>query len=330
VTDEPTSRLREEGAETADEGRLRRWLTVYLKGAAMGAADTVPGVSGGTIALIAGIYERLITAIAALEPRLLAELRGLHTADGRRRIRRRIRELDLPFLIVLGLGAVTSVVALSRFLHAAVVDYPAPTYAFFFGLIAASAAVLYGELSLDGVPTAAGGVVGLSLGFLLAGGGEGGAVEPALPVLFATGAVTISAMVLPGVSGAFILLLLGQYQYLTGVLERLVDATIAAGAGGNTTGLAEGATVVVVFGMGAVVGLLSVARAVRWALDRQRAATLAFLVSLMVGSLRLPVEEVLGATDTWNGPTVGLVLAAIALGAGAVLALDRYTDDLEL
>ena len=318
------------GEETIADDGLREYGTVYLKGMAMGAADTVPGVSGGTIALITGIYERLITALAALDPRLLGELRGVNSPRGRARLRETIQRVDLLFLIVLGLGAVTSVVALSRFMHAAIVSYPAATYAFFFGLIAASAVVLYGELRYEGPPTVAGAVLGFVVGFVVAGGSGGNSVLPGLPVVFVTGAITITALVLPGVSGAFILLLLGQYEYLTGVLERFVDALIATVAGGSTAGIVDGATVVATFCAGAVVGLLSVAHAIRWALDRQRAATLAFLVSLMAGSLRMPIVEVGRTVGTWNAETVAVVTLPAIVGVVAVLALDRYTDDLDL
>lgn len=317
--------------ETVTEsGTLRSWATVYAKGLAMGAADTVPGVSGGTIALITGIYERLITAVAGLDPRLLGELRGVHTAAGRRRLWEAIRAVDLHFLVVLGLGAVTSVVVLSRFLHTAAETYPAPTYAFFFGLIAASAVVLYGELSPDGLSTLVGAVCGFAAGFLVAGASEGTAVDPGLPLVLATGAITITAMVLPGISGAFILLLLGQYKYMSGVLERFVDAIIAVPLGGNTSGLAEGAAVVTVFGVGAVFGLLTVARVIRLALTHQRAATLAFLVSLMAGSLRLPVAEVRSAVDAWSPTAAALVVVPALVGGAGVLALDYFTDDLDL
>ena len=239
--------------------------------------------------------------------------------------------MDVPFLVVLGTGVGTALIVVSRVMHAALADARALTFAFFFGLIAASAVVLYRELSFEGVPTVAGGVVGLTLGFLVAGGTAGSAVVPGLPIVFVVGAVAITAMVLPGVSGAFILILLGQYEYLTGVLTGFVDGVIAVVRGGTATGLVDGATVVATFCAGAVVGLLSVATAVRWALDHHRAATLAFLVSLMVGSLRKPAVEVWQGVGPSVTPRAGAVVAVAALvGTVAVLALDRYTDDLDL
>jgi putative membrane protein len=150
-----------------------------------------------------------------------------------------------------------------------------------------------------------------------------------LPVVFGAGAVGITAMVLPGISGAFILLLLGQYEFLTGTLSAVVDGAVGALTGGSSAGLASGLVTVAAFGSGAVVGLLTVARVIRWALAAYRAATLAFLVSLMVGSLRLPVVRVLDGVAVWTPGAAAAVGGAALAGAAAVLALDRYTADLD-
>jgi putative membrane protein len=307
----------------------RDLAAVFLKGIAMGAADTVPGVSGGTIALITGIYERFVRALTALDPRQLAVLARLHRPDGRREFRQTLRRIDASFLVALGLGVVTSVVVLSRVVHAAVVAYEPQTFAFFFGLIGASAVVLSDQLAVRTPGRLGAAATGFAVAFLLAGASASGLFGHELPVVFAAGAVAVTAMVLPGVSGAFILLLLGQYAYLTGVLTDFVDAAIAAVAGGPTDGLLAGATVVVTFAGGGVVGLLSVAHLIRRALDRYRAATLAFLVSLMIGSLRLPVESVVDGIAVWTPASALSVAVPAAVGAGAVLLLDHYTDDLE-
>lgn len=325
------SELPESSANSPVEptGGVWPWVVVYLKGVAMGAADTVPGVSGGTIALITGIYERLITAVAGLDPALLGYLPGLHRRDGRREFWQTLRDRDVPFLVVLGLGVMTAVVVLSRLVHAALVGYRAATFAFFFGLIAASAVVLYRQLAVDTAGAVAGTVLGFVIAFVLAGATSGSEMPHTLPYVFGTAAIAITAMILPGVSGSFLLLLLGQYEYLTGVLKRFVDDLLVVATGGSAD-LLDGAIVVLTFGAGAVLGLLSVATAIRWALDHYRRATLAFLVSLMVGSLRLPVREVADAVETWNAASGGLVVAAVVVGGGAVLALDRSTADLRL
>jgi len=291
----------------------------------MGAADSVPGVSGGTIALITGIYERLIAALTALDPRILQRLPEANTSDGRQHILSDLRRMDAFFLVVLGLGVATSIVAISRFVHAALELARPQTFAFFFGLIAASAIVLYEHLSLRTPLEIAAAVGGFALAFLLSGVSTGGGgLGHGLPVIFAAGAIAVSATVLPGISGALILLLLGQYEYLAGQLTGFVDALLALGGDGLVSGL----LVVVTFLLGAVVGVVTIAHLVTRALDRQREATIAFLVSLMVGSLRLPAVEILDGADLMAFADVTTVVGAALVGALAVLLLDYYTEDL--
>ncbi|MHC3437870.1 DUF368 domain-containing protein [Natrialbaceae archaeon A-gly3] len=307
---------------------MREFLVVYCKGFSMGAADVVPGVSGATIALIVGIYDRLIRAITAIDPREFRPLLRLYDHDERVDALEVARRMDLFFLVALGLGVASAIVVLSRLMHGAVTTYPVPTYAFFFGLIAASAVVLYGQLE-TWTPARLGiSLVGIVLAAAITGVTGTDASHGPL-MIFLTGAIAICAMVLPGVSGAFFLLVLGQYEYLTGVLSEFTDGLIALLNGESLAPVIENGIVVAIFGVGAVLGLFTMAHVVRRALDRYRGATLAFLVSLMVGALRLPLEEVsanLGET-TGNSPTVAVVAAI--LGCGAVLAVDRYTDDLE-
>ncbi len=320
--------------ETATAGTravlgVRELVSVYLKGAAMGAADTVPGVSGGTIALIVGVYERLVRAVTALDPRVLAHVLRLHRREGRRALWRDLRRMDAFFLLALGLGVVTSVVTLSRLVYAAYQLYEPQMFAFFFGLIGASAVVLSDQLSLRTPGRAAAALLGFAVAFLLAGVTATGAFGHGLAVVFLAGAVAVSAMVLPGVSGAFVLLLLGQYAFLTGTLKRFVDDVLAAATGAGTDGLVGGGLVVVTFVAGAFVGLVSVAHVIRRALDRYRAGTLAFLVSLMIGSLRLPVEKIVDGVGTWTPATAASIAVPAVVGGVAVWLLDRYTDDLE-
>lgn len=305
------------------------WLSVYLKGAAMGAADTVPGVSGGTVALIVGIYERLVTAITELDPLAVVLLADVHTSAGRAALVARLREMEVPFLLALGGGIVTAVVTLSRLLAVALDRFPALTFAFFFGLIAASAVVLYGEVDVGTPPRVAVAVGGVVAAFLLTGP-IAAALPSTLPVVFLAGSVAISAMVLPGISGSFLLLVLGQYEFMIGTLGTFVDATLALATGGARADLAGPGAVVVTFCAGAAVGLLTVAHAIRWALDHYRAATLTLLVSLMVGALRLPAMRIAESVATPSTSVVIGLLAAGSAGAALVLGLDRATADLGL
>jgi len=325
---EPESPSAETTVEAGEGSVLPWWLSVYLKGAAMGAADTVPGVSGGTVALIVGVYERLVTAITELDPLAVFLLGDIHTRAGRAALIDRLREMEVPFLLALGGGIATAVVTLSRVLEFALEEHPGPTFAFFFGLIAASAVVLYGEVDVGTPRRLAVGVVGVVVAFLLTGP-ISGALPSTLPVVFLAGAIAVTAMVLPGISGSFLLLVLGQYEFMVTTLGDFVDAVLAAVTGGGTD-LASTGSVVVTFCAGAVVGLLTVAHVIRWALDHYRAATLTFLVSLMVGALRLPAREILDATTRFSAATVALLLGAGLVGAVLVLGLDHITADLGL
>lgn len=311
------------------ESSLVEWVVVYLKGLAMGSADAIPGISGGTIALIVGIYERLVRAITSLDPRVLAHLPTLHTKEGRTGLWSAIDSMDIPFLLALGLGMGTAIVLLARVMEAALEAVPAVTFAFFVGLIGASAVVLFDRRWMKQPGPVLAAVTGFVVAFLVAGASAEGTLPHTLPVVFGAGMLAVSGMILPGISGAFILLLLGQYEFMTETLNRFVDATLSVLTGGSLAEFVDAGTVVVTFVTGAFAGLVTVAYVVRSALDRYRYATLAFLVSLMVGALRYPVEQVLGET---NGPSVtvvaGLVVAGI-VGAGLVLVLDRYTEDLD-
>lgn len=311
-------------------GSLRNWVSIYLKGFAMGAADSVPGVSGGTIAFIVGIYERLITAIAGLDPLVLTHVRHLHRAEGWRALFEDLLEMDVPFLAVLGIGAVSAVVVVSRLVHTALTDAPGLTFAFFFGLIAASVVVFYDQVSLDSPGRIGAALVGFTLAFLVSGVTTESSIPHALPVIFVAGTIAITAMILPGVSGAFFLLLFGQYEYLSGVLKDFVNEALGLVVGeGALSTLVDLGSVVAVFGVGAVIGLLSVARVIDWALEHYRLATLSFLVSLMLGALRLPVEEIVAETASFTPTRTAALLAAALVGGLAVLLLEHYTDSLE-
>jgi putative membrane protein len=307
---------------------IRRWLSVYLKGICMGAADTVPGVSGGTIAVILGVYERLITALTTLDPRMARHLAAIHTRGGRAKLAADLLRADVAFLLVLGAGVLSAAASVATAMHVAVTRHPAPTYAFFFGLIGASAVVLYRHVEITTprrVLVAVGGVV---VAFLITDPALARTGTATLPMLFVAGAIAISAMVLPGISGAFLLLVLGQYEYVSGIPSRVVRG-IATALGGNADPLVESLVPFAAFSAGALVGLFSVAHAVRAALRRHREATFAFLVSLMVGSLRLPVTEVAEGTGAITVSTGLSIAMPVAGGVLVVVLLDRYTEDLE-
>ncbi|MFC7115396.1 DUF368 domain-containing protein [Natronoarchaeum sp. GCM10025703] len=318
---------------------MNDWLSIYLKGFCMGIADMVPGVSGGTIALITGIYERLVTAITTLDPRLIGYALRPHDPEARTAFSEGVGRMDIGFLLALGAGVGTAILAVSRIVGTLAESYPGTTAAFFFGLIGASAVVLADQIRLPPrrlVPI-------MTVGIAIAGGVTlvtAGSISHALPVVFVAGVIAVSAMVLPGVSGAFFLLVLGQYYFMLDTLNGFIDGLLSLSSG-TTPELLSTGLVVVTFLTGAAVGLLSVAHLVKRALERHRAETLAFLVALMIGGLLLPAQQVVAnvsVVPATRSPTVfltsileplGPILIAAVLGAAAVFALDRYTDDLE-
>ncbi|QAU12265.1 DUF368 domain-containing protein [Halorubrum sp. BOL3-1] len=312
-------------------GDRREWVTLYLKGVAMGSADAVPGVSGGTIALIVGIYERLIAAVTAIDPgrvrRVLSGVRPSNIPDARTAF----REVDGAFLLVLGTGIGTAVVAVLSGVNYLLATRPVATYGFFFGLIAASAAVLFGDVDLDTPRRKAAAGGGFVLAFLASGVASTGLGSP-LPLVFLAGAVAVSAMVLPGISGSLLLVVLGQYEYMSGVVSRFVDGLGALAVGSGSDALVETLPPVATFLVGGVCGLFTIAHAVRYALSRARAATLAFLVSLIVGALRAPVVEtstrLAESGESWRAAAPRFAVAAIA-GAALVLVLNRYSAAIE-
>ncbi|WP_328220690.1 DUF368 domain-containing protein [Halobacterium salinarum] len=308
---------------------LRAWLAVYAKGAAMGAADAVPGVSGGTIALIVGIYERLVSALAGLSvadvATVVALVPRLGSRDGRAAVAETLRALDVPFLAVLGAGVVSAVVTVANVVDVAYTQYPGLTFAFFFGLIAASVVVLIGEVAVDTPGRIGAALGGFALAFAVSAQATAGTLPDGLAVMVVTGAVAICAMVLPGVSGSLILLTLGKYETMTSAVSATVDA-VAAGALGDA--VAPVATLAA-FSLGALAGVLTFARVVQWALAEYRAATVTFLVALMAGALRAPAVRIADATAAWTVGSVAPLVAAGVVGAAAVLVLDATTDDLD-
>ncbi|MFA9516094.1 DUF368 domain-containing protein [Halopenitus sp. H-Gu1] len=309
----------------------REWIGVYLRGVAMGCADAVPGVSGGTIALITGIYERLIAAITAIDPdrirRVLGGVKPANLPDARAAF----LDMDGPFLVVLGLGIASAIVTVLQ-----VVDYlletsPVGTFGFFFGLIAASAVVLRSGVDLSTTGRKLAAAAGFLAAFLTSGYAET-VLDGGLAIVFLAGMIAVSAMVLPGISGSLLLVILGQYERMTGALSTFIDGLAAVAVAGDLEPVIKAAPPVIVFLAGAVVGLFTVAHTVRRALEHRRAATIAFLVSLIVGALRAPILEVdrtLAETGaTWGAVAPGFVGAA-AFGAAAVLLLDRYSGAIE-
>lgn len=234
---------------------------VFLRGMLMGAADIVPGVSGGTMAFITGIYTRLLQSISAVDLALLAAFfRGDWQSVW--------RKLDAAFLLSLLLGIALSIFTLAGVISHWLETYPLYLWSFFFGLILASALVLTRQVRRWSTPPILGLLLGTTVAALL-GLSPAMALPGGMLSFFFAGFVAICAMILPGVSGSFILVLLGMYP-----------AVLAAISTFNWTALA-------VFSLGAACGLLAFARLLNLFLHRFYAATMATLTGFLFGSLLL-------------------------------------------
>ncbi len=244
---------------------VQEHIVVYLKGLAMGAADVVPGVSGGTIALITHIYERLIKAIDNVSLTLVLQLFG-------RNRKAAWQSLDGSFLLTLILGIGTGMLLVSSGISWLLTTYPIPLWAFFFGLILASAFVLKNSVTKWNITALAtmaiGFFVALAIGLITPNTGS-----DSLPYLFLCGVLVVIAMILPGISGAFILILLGTYETALNALDKLKNFEL------------EGLVVFLVMAAGGVVGLKAFAKILRWLFTQHKNIVLAAMTGFLLGSL---------------------------------------------
>lgn len=300
---------------TKQSSPLKNSLKTFWQGFAIGAANTVPGVSGGTLALIFGIYETLINSLKAFgQAQTLQALVKLQIAEVFRRVNGR-------FLFTLILGAALALLSLARVLGFLFESQPSLVLSFFFGLILASLLPISRYIK-EWTPTVLlAASLGTIIGFLLVGLNPG-SIPDTLPMFFLSGALAATALILPGISGAFVLVLLGNYDTILNALNKgqlLIIATVL---------------------LGGVIGVLSLAQLLSWLLKKYKAVTLAILSGFMLGSLRKiwPWKEA-GFGDKevpvnvlpnvmMNGQLNFEFLTSAALiivGIGLILLLDRIT-----
>ncbi|MGB0646131.1 MAG: DUF368 domain-containing protein [Bradymonadia bacterium] len=391
-------------------------LALFLRGIAMGAADVVPGVSGGTIAFITGIYQQFIDALKSLSAKPI--LRLFTGQVGQAVVE--LKTFHWRTLIPLGLGVAIAIVSLSKVVTTCMEDYPAPTYALFFGLILFSAVAPYLQINRKSVSVVGIFLVSAFMAWLFVGlhpdspnkkviradsdaktliyigkirstadvsrltalrdsshptlelrlydpkrimtssnlppntvkmGSkdelkawytkheiDGAFSKPLVVVgdhtpnlfwIFISGFIAISAMVLPGLSGSFLLLFLGLYHIIFGALHGVIGAglTLIGKSSGplqqlaGTSGL-DDLFIVIAFGFGVLCGLAIFSRIVAWLFERAKDITLAALTGLMVGALRLPFNKISASTEQFSEGVGPVVLSALA-GALIVLALLR-------
>ena len=267
--------------------RLRDYLVISLKGIAMGAADVVPGVSGGTIALISGIYEELITCLNNINIALIKTLfsKGLSAAW---------KQLNGNFLLALFVGIGISILSLAKALEWLLHNEPILLWSFFFGLVLASIIFVAKQISKWNIASIIVLLIGVFIAYYISTMASLGGSD-SYGFLFMAGALAICAMILPGISGAFILVLLGAYEPVLKALNNWDIKTIA------------------IVGAGAIVGLLSFSKILKWLFNNYRNLTLALLTGFIIGSLYKiwPWKEVLSFRTNSKGEQVPLIEKSI-------------------
>ncbi len=248
------------------------WKEAFLlavKGLCMGGADIIPGVSGGTIALIAGIYEKLIAAIKSFDAVALKKLLSFDLKGA-------LEHVHLRFLIALFSGIAVAIVSLARLMNYLLKFHSEQTYSLFYGLIAASIYVVGKKVKWK-IPEIIAILIGTVAAYFLVG-----LIPVSTPnelwFVFVSGVIAICAMILPGISGAFILLILGKYEFITGTLKAPFSANEVVGT--------NNMLIILVFCLGCALGLGGFSRFLNWLLSKWHSVTLAFLTGLMAGSMR--------------------------------------------
>ena len=242
----------------------RQAVGLWLKGVCMGSADVIPGVSGGTIALITGIYEDLIGALRSFDWTVVKKILAFDFKAAAAQVHAR-------FLLVLFFGIITAILSLARLMNYLLHYQPVPTWSLFFGLIVASILIVgkqvTGWFGKAGVCFVAGIISGSIIVNLIPIN-----TPDALWFIFLCGFVAICAMILPGISGAFILLILGKYEFITDTLKNPF--------------LMQNIVVIFIFCLGCLIGLGAFSRVLNYLLSRFHNPTLAFLAGLITGSLQ--------------------------------------------
>lgn len=262
---------------------VKDYMVIMLKGIAMGAADVVPGVSGGTIAFISGIYEELLGTISNINLKLLKTLKG----EG---VKAAWKQANGNFLAALLTGVFVSIVSLAKVISWLLTNHPILVWSFFFGLVLASVIYIAKQVTqwnvLSGVLLIVGAIVAYYITTLNPLVSE----HSSMSFMFLAGAIAICAMILPGISGSFILVLLGAYKPILAAVNN------------------RDLTTITVVALGAVVGLLSFSRVLKYLFANYKNYTLVVLTGFIIGSLNKiwPWKKVLTYRTNSHGEQVPL------------------------
>lgn len=297
---------------------IKDYLVITLKGMAMGAADVVPGVSGGTIAFISGIYEELLGSIASINFDLLKTLKNEGFASAWKKV-------NGNFLLALFIGIFISIVSLAKIIKWLLENEPILLWSFFFGLILASILFIGKQIKKWDFKSVLFLIAGAVLAFYITTLNPMVSEHSSPSFMFLAGALAICAMILPGISGAFILVLLGAYMP---ILEAVNNRDFK---------------VIAIVGLGAIVGLLSFSKLLKWMFKNYKDITLAVLTGFIIGSLNkiwpwketiswrmnskgieVPFKQDSVSPFTYNGDSQILIaILMVVVGFGLILLLEK-------
>jgi putative membrane protein len=304
------------------------YLTTFLKGMAMGAADVVPGVSGGTIAFITGIYDTLLESIRRINPSVI----GIWKRDG---FKAAFQHINGLFLISLFGGVLTSIATLAKLISWLLVTHPIPLWSFFFGLILVSVFHMLKQIEQRSLSRLVFLLLGVAFAYSITVLNPLQLEPTSINVLLA-GGIAICAMILPGISGSFILLLIGMYTPVLGAVK------------------AFDIPILLLFLSGCVIGLLSFSHVLSWLLKHFRDLTLVFLTGLMLGTLpkiwpwketiswrinskgeQVPlIQHNLSPSDfealTAQPAQLGIAIVLMLCAIGLVLGLEKFAQNRDL
>ncbi len=273
----------------------------------MGICDIIPGVSGGTIAFITGIYTRLINAVKSFSLKLVYDLITYPISRKTEQLKKDFKKLDLGFLVVLGVGIACAFLAGSKLIKFLLENYFSYTLSFFIGLILASSRTIFTHIENHSMKNILfcflGLVLGIGLNFLV----PREITTPGLGYVFLGGICAISAMFLPGISGAFILLIMGLYEFMIDVLHDIGDHI----------------RYFLVFIAGAALGAFGISRIISALFEKNRCRTLYVLLGLVVGALSTPLRKIID-TGPFNFIAVLVMVLCFLAGACLVILLDYY------
>lgn len=285
---------------------IKEAILIFIRGVLMGSADIVPGVSGGTIALITGIYAHLVEAISNIK---FGFIKPLFKADFKGFWNKLLEEIYFKFFIPLVLGIGIAFLTLAKVVTYCMDNYTALTYAFFLGLIISSAVILFRKLNKINLKNIIFVLIGAILTYIFVSLNPI-AANHSLIVIFISGMIAICAMILPGISGSFLLLLLGQYKYMLNALHNLQIVDI------------------VVFVAGALIGILGFSKILNYLLKNHEEVTMAFLIGVMLGSLKVPATEIVKSISINFSGLLPCIIVAV-IGFILIIVLETRFDYME-